>query len=903
MADEDYTQEEESRETIKKLIEEANKALKDQVRLQSEVSRLNGQHITQSEQLARQYREELRLTQELNEIISANSDKAVEMVDTFKRQLFESQRTNQITLNSYKAQIRVLDEIKAIQIERTRLAGSTEESDKKELENLDEKLRKSEKFLQSQQRITAIQADGVRAGAGMVETLGNLIKLTPDLDQGIVGGLARASAELVTGEKSGAGLVSAFQGMGDSVAEMFAPGNLLAFFVSNTIELAVRMDQLTTSFVQTTGASREFNSVMVDTFDLTANLGVGLQDASEAFTSLFVNFTKFSTLAPQTQAQISATAAGLEKLGIDTRTTGDSFDFLVSGLGMGVTEAEKILKRFAVEGRQAGIPPQVLAQQFAALEPQLAAFGRQAPDIFMRTAKTAKSLGMEVGELGQNLFQLSSGLDTFDQAADKVATFNLALGGSFVNAFDLTMAAAEGPFAQLEMLRGAFDASGRSFENMGFFEQKMLADGFGISIKNLRAMLEGTLSPQEAMISQEEEFANMVSEATTAVDKLSAGVEKLAAFFAPLGEFLNSSAGLFAMYAAGVAGVGVIFSKFYTTLTTASTGLSNLGKAMQGAAGAQGMLNAATDASAVSTGRKMMADNASTAAIARRTEVLKFDQATMTLRRVGIDADTASTGRNTVATEANTVVENQNIVARNGGAAASIRAAFANMTLAGALKMVTMAAAGVMAIFGIMSVMDTAGIDNMTQGIILLGVAVVAVLAALGDFSAGVRSIAAGAAFAAGAAGLMKMFGGNTKPKVPQQNVISYDAASGVTSESITGMQAGDAFPSFRSGGDNISSSFIAGEGPSPRGEFVQPMSVIKAQESGNLARSLQETGVALRQTRKDDGQFDKMVKMLEKIAGNTEQKPNQKPVEVALNIGGRQFDKAVVNAMNGALE
>ena len=174
MADEDYTQEEESRETIKELIEEANEALQDQVRLQSEVSRLNGEHITQSEQLARQYREELRLTQELNEIISANSDKAVEMVDTFKRQLFESQRTNQITLNSYKAQIKVLDEIKAIQIERTRLAGSTEESDKKELKNLDKKLEKSQKFLQSQQRLTAIQADGVRAGAGMVESLDNL---------------------------------------------------------------------------------------------------------------------------------------------------------------------------------------------------------------------------------------------------------------------------------------------------------------------------------------------------------------------------------------------------------------------------------------------------------------------------------------------------------------------------------------------------------------------------------------------------------------------------------------------------------------------------------------------------------------------------------------------------------
>jgi len=903
MADEEYTKEEISRETINKLIKEANKALKDQVRLQSEVSRLNGEHITQAEQLARQYREELRLAQELNEIISAQSDKSDEMIESFKKQLYESQRTNQITLNSYKAQLEVLDEIQAIQKERTKLAGSTKESDKEELKNLDEKLKKTEKFLRSQQKLVSIQADGIRAGAGMVESLGNLIKLTPDLDQGIVGGLARATAELVTGEKSGSGLVSVFEGITDSLMEMFNPANLLSFFVSNTIELAVRMDQLTTSFVQTTGASREFNSEMVDTFDLTVNLGIGLQEASEAFTGLYAGFTKFSTLAPQTRTQIAATAAGLEKLGMDARTTGDSFDFLVSGLGMGVTEAEKILKRFAVEGRQAGIPPQVLAQQFTALEPQLAAFGRQAPEIFMRTAKTAKSLGMEVGSLGQNLFALSQGMDTFDQAADKVASFNLAMGGSFINTYDLVMAAAEGPFAQLEMLRQGFNAAGKSFENMNFFEQKMLADSFGISVGNLRAMLEGTLSPQEAMISQEEEFANMVSDATSAVDKLSAGVEKLAKAFAPLGEFLNSAAGGFVLWGAGIAGGLMVLSKLYNGMGAAKKMVTDVGDAVRGAAAAQQAMTAATEASVVSTGRKMMADDLSAAAIGRKTAATELDWTTMTYKTVATDADTRSTGLNTVVTEGNTVVENQNTVAKNGGAAASIRAAFANMTLAGALTMVGMAAAGVMAVFGLMAVMDTAGIDNMTQSIFLLTIAIVAAFAALGKFDAGVKSLAAGAAFAAGAAGLMKMFSGNTKPKVPKQNVISYGAASGVTSESITGMQASDAFPSFRSGGDNIRSSFIAGEGPSPRGEFVQPMSVIKAQESGNLARSLQETGVALRQTRKDDGQFDKMLKMLEKIAGNTEQNPNQKPVEVALNIGGRQFDKAVVNAMNGTLQ
>ena len=120
----------------------------------------------------------------------------------------------------------------------------------------------------------------------------------------------------------------------------------------------------------------------------------------------------------------------------------------------------------------------------------------------------------------------------------------------------------------------------------------------------------------------------------------------------------------------------------------------------------------------------------------------------------------------------------------------------------------------------------------------------------------------------------------------------------------LQGAQAGDLgdVRGFRTGGDNISSSFIAGEGPSPRGEFVQPMSVIKAQESGNLASTLKETANALRDTRKSDGSFEKMLQALEKIAGNTEQQPTQRPIEVGLNIGGRQFQKEVVRAMNREL-
>ena len=889
----------EQQKVITDLLTEATKALKEQVELQAEVSRLNGEFITQAQQRAASFKEELRLQQELNEILSATSDRSVELVDTYKDQLFESQRVGRITLNNYNNQLRLLNEIETIQKERTRLANSDIEADQKKLKLLNERLSALKKEVTEQQRLTAAMNEGVRAGAGMVESLGNLIKLTPDLDQGIVGNLIRSVSE--TGKFN-----SAIDGAKFSLMEMFDAGNLFAFFIANTIELAVRMDNLTTSFVQATGASRSFNTEIVDTFDKVSVLGVGLEDSAEAFTDLFQEFTKFSTLGPQVRSQLAATAAGLEKLGVDSKSTGDSLDFLVTGLGMGVREAESILKRFAVEGRDAGIPPQVLAQQFGALEPKLAAFGRRAPDIFIRTAKTAKSLGIEVGELGSNLFSLSEGLDTFDQAADKAAAFNLVMGGSFVNAFDLTMAAAEGPFKQLEMLREGFDAAGRSFDNMNFFEQKMLADNFGISIGNLRAMMEGTLSPQEAMISQEEEFDNMVSQATSTVDKLSAAVEQLAAGFTFIGDFFNSAAGKFAAFAGGI-GIAAIsvstFIKGFRALKATNESLNKIGDAMDGV---KAVTNASTIANDLNTSSVL-----SQAGAYRSKLILDASGNPAIIER------TRNTVASTIATDVNTVSEAANTEQKKLGVFASMKASMANMTLAGTLKMVGIAAMSALGAFGILAVIGSAfdlsgptkTIVGLTVALIALGVALAAVRGAFGDFSGAAKGIAAGVAFGAGVYALMPDTvspGGGGGPSAAPVNIgpVGQMGMGQFEAGQLQGAQAGDLgdVRGFRTGGDNITSSFIAGEGPSPRGEFVQPMSVIKAQESGNLANTLKETANALRDTRKSDGSFEKMLQALEKIAGNTEQQPEQRPIEVGLNIGGRQFQKEVVKAMNREL-
>ena len=890
MADEQPTQEQlKAQEELQKLIKEANKALADQVRLQAEVSRLTGDHVTQAEMLARQYREELRLAQELNEILNANSDKSLQMVDTYKKQLFEAQRVGNITLNNYKAQLSALEEIERIQQRRTEIADSTNESDKEELKNLHAKLESLSKFVKKQQQLSSIQSDGVKAGAGMVETLGKLIQLSPDLDQGIVGGLGRALAH-------GEGLTSVLGGATSSFVEMFDVGNIVSFVASNIVELTVRMDTLTTSFVQATGASRDFNSEMIETFDQTANLGIGLQDASEAFSGLFVNFTKFSTLAPQTRTQLAATAAGLEKLGVDTRTTGDGFDFLVSGLGMAVTEAESILKRFAVEGRQAGIPPQVMAQQFTALEPKLAAFGNAAPDIFIRTAKTAKSLGLEVGELGQNLFSLSEGLDTFDQAADKVASFNLVMGGSFVNAFDLTMAAAKGPFAQLEMLRDGFDAAGRSFENINFFEQKMLADSFGISIKNLRSMLEGTITPQEAMISQEEQFAAIVEDATTAVEKLSAGVEKLAKGFGMFSEFMNSGAGIFTKYVVGIGLGAMVFAKFFKSLMVTKAAIDGIGAATALSTGQ-------TFASTNATLTKAAADEVATVASAKHRAALTADFAAMAQAEAAKMGLSISSGKATIATEIETASKAKSIPVTQAAAAS-------NMTLAGSFKAISATMLPFLAIAGavysaftifneISGILDGTSSSARVLGLILGGVAGAAAGIMLGNPLIAIAGFGVGVAAA------------NAALPRPERTVNTGIARGtmGLTAgtfdtPSAEGMDMPTMPDKFmRNGGDNVTRPFVMNDGGRPSAEVMTPTSILKAQDTSNLTSTLKNTAVALTDNRKTDGTFDRMVRILEKIAGNTESQPDQRPIEVGLNIGGRQFQKEVVRAMNRAME
>ena len=322
------------------------------------------------------------------------------------------------------------------------------------------------------------------------------------------------------------------------MSDTFGPGNAMRFLISNSIQVAGLLDGIQAGFVGATGASREFAGSIEDVFRANVEFGVGLAESSQAVEGLYTSFGAFSNLSKNSRDQIAGTAAQLQRLGVSATTTGDNFNFLVSQLGMGATEAESTIRSMTEEGAAFGIPPAQLNDSLRSLAPRLAAFGAKGPEIFMKAAKAAKGLGMTVDQLGDSLFALSDSLDTFEESAGAVAAINLSLGGSFVNAFDLTMATAKGPEEQLNMLRDAFQSAGKSMADMPFFQQKMLASELGQDIGTLTQLIDGNMTAAEAH-AKANPMEEMAKSATSALDKLNKTLTSLSTGLEPLISGMN----------------------------------------------------------------------------------------------------------------------------------------------------------------------------------------------------------------------------------------------------------------------------------------------------------------------------------------------------------------------------
>jgi len=524
-----------------KLLEGMNKALQKQVDYQARLRRMRGEEISDAQKTAMLYGEQAEAAERLLDFATLRKTSLEDITKTTKKYndlLDEEVAKGRLLHVAAEEEKKIIAEIITLKKEIVESAGD-------ENKEVDKRLNTLIKTLDTERQLTAAREAGTTAGANLVNKMGSLAGLKPNP------GLTNLFKTIGT-EGAKGGIQGFAAGISDQIGEVFSLGNMVGFLGSKVLELGLAFDSIGASLAAGTGAGRKFLGNVIGLQNEMAALGINIAEVGEAQLALLRDFPRFTELIDKNgesnvalQNKITATAASLSQLGISASETGDNLNFMMTSLGMSGEQAESTFRTMVEQGAAIGIPPDQLSASLKSLQPRLALFGARAPDIMMKTAAAAKSLGVSVAELGGNLFSLSDGMDEFDEAASKVAAFNLVLGGSFVDTFELVTAAADGPFAQVEILQQGLARAGKTLGDMPFREKQFLAKNFGMEIDDLTAILDGQIKSQEELDKVQKEnsmtIEDMAREAIPALKKFQTALMNVFGPFAKLLEPVANS--------------------------------------------------------------------------------------------------------------------------------------------------------------------------------------------------------------------------------------------------------------------------------------------------------------------------------------------------------------------------
>lgn len=143
--------------------------------------------------------------------------------------------------------------------------------------------------------------------------------------------------------------------------------------------------------------------------------------------------------------------------------------------GRSLSDVQREYANYAIQlGKSFNINAREITQDMNELVGDMKHFGGMSAKALTETAVYARRLGVEV----KNLTGLMDAFDNFDQAADAAARLNQQFG---IQIDTMEIMKAENPAERAEMLRKAFEASGRSIETLDRRSKSYLASQIGLS--------------------------------------------------------------------------------------------------------------------------------------------------------------------------------------------------------------------------------------------------------------------------------------------------------------------------------------------------------------------------------------------------------------------------------------
>lgn len=142
--------------------------------------------------------------------------------------------------------------------------------------------------------------------------------------------------------------------------------------------------------------------------------------------------------------------------------------------GLSVKELNDSFKVGAAEAKKYGLPVNDVLRDIGQAPNLLARFGLKNAQVFARAAAKAKSYGLSIKEIDA---AFGKQLDTFEGSSEAASKLN-AVFGTTVNSLQLMLET--NPQKRMEMVRGALERQGKSWEKLNVFEKNVITSSLGV---------------------------------------------------------------------------------------------------------------------------------------------------------------------------------------------------------------------------------------------------------------------------------------------------------------------------------------------------------------------------------------------------------------------------------------
>ena len=307
--------------------------------------------------------------------------------------------------------------------------------------------------------------------------------------------------------------------------------------VSATKELILEQTAQIASYQRLTGLGGEYTASIIDTQQELAYLGVVTGDVTKAAMSLQAADSTLVFENENVRKSLEKTTATFQQAFEAGEEAAAAIGMFSTTLGMTGAASEQATLDMAAAAKAMKAQPKEILAEFAQLGPQLAAWGPNTQKVFLETAAAAKALNIETSEL----LSIAAGFDTFDSAADRVGQLNAALGGDYFDTVEMVMATEA---ERIDMIIDGIDATGKSFSEMGRFEQKRLAEAAGMTVSELAKIGNGNRDLYEEIQQMHEDTTMTYNDLSDAAKENMGIQEKLDAIVNSLAMSLETLSGV-----------------------------------------------------------------------------------------------------------------------------------------------------------------------------------------------------------------------------------------------------------------------------------------------------------------------------------------------------------------------